>query len=568
MTEREKAQPTRADAASEPGTKSAVDSNSGTGMGPGNRVIVTTLLESLAVRGQTAAHDRALLSLALSPAELANGSTWLSGDPLASMMLAADIDACLARSVGHRLIAPDATGLALYGLGLATPEKAYRRAQALLPRECPEATWTVEEIGSGNARLSFRDRDADLEGLQESPNSRESKSPRAQAALCGLRRGMLEAIPSLYGLLPAQVEETDCQARGAAACRYEIHWSRSTQSGLIVGSTLGLGIGIATLGVCAYSGSAWVSMTGAAAIASAVFLLGAIAGRCRDLQRQLLAVAGARRGHLALFDQVDDALALKLDALARVDAKLEGDEFAYRPDRLRLGSHGEAASGTAQRSELLRAAQKIHAATGDLACWFDVYLKSAHTDDQGDVEAPRGSLGEIRDRAEQLALALGSNDGVAGEAMDIGSLLTRAIAASRSRLPAGVIIDFDSPEETLAIECEPVQIEQVVIALLRNAASASQRLSESPEIRVTLARVGGGIEFAVEDRGVGIDPSEIDEVFDPFFEERQLGVDQGFGLPICLRIVERHGGELRIEVEDRAGTRVSVFLPDTQKSKK
>ena len=67
----------------------------------------------------------------------------------------------------------------------------------------------------------------------------------------------------------------------------------------------------------------------------------------------------------------------------------------------------------------------------------------------------------------------------------------------------------------------------------------------------------------MEDRGVGIEPSELDEIFDPFFGDRRAGVDEGFGLPICLRIVERHGGELRIEAEDRPGTRVSVFLPES-----
>ena len=98
---------------------------------------------------------------------------------------------------------------------------------------------------------------------------------------------------------------------------------------------------------------------------------------------------------------------------------------------------------------------------------------------------------------------------------------------------------------------------------LRNAVEASRGLSESPEVFISLRRVTAGIELAVEDRGVGIEPSMLDEVFDPFFGDGREGIDEGFGLPICLRIVERHGGELRIEAEDRPGTRVSVLLPES-----
>ncbi len=100
-----------------------------------------------------------------------------------------------------------------------------------------------------------------------------------------------------------------------------------------------------------------------------------------------------------------------------------------------------------------------------------------------------------------------------------------------------------------------------MIQLVRNAIEASQTISATPEARVTLRQLLSGIEIAVEDRGTGIDSCEVDEVFDPFFSEQPLGVVSGFGLPTCLRIVEAHGGEMRIEAGDRPGTRVSILLP-------
>ena len=539
------------------------------GSGPGNKVIATTLLESLAIRGRMAEHARAMHALGLADSELANAPAWLSDAALVDMVVAGEVEPSLARSIGHRLVSSDVTGIALYGLGLATPEKAYRRVQSLLPRERADAVWTVDEIASGSARLCFGDPQSET---LDNPEKRQASASdqRGGAALCALRAGMLETIPCLYGLLPARVVETTCRSRGADACRYEINWQGSPRTGLIVGGGLGLCFGLASLGMTLFMGPAMLPVSAALVVTLSPCVFGAAIGRCLDLQRQLEAVAGARRGHLALFDQVDDALASKLDALARVDAKLEGDEFAYRPDRSRPESVSDSDSvdSVDQRSALISAAEKIHGVAGDLECWLEEGSgDSVRSWTRDDVGASRDRLREIRDSAEELVEGLSPDGQRPRKAVDIVTLLARAIATTRPSLPASTVIEFEHDEGLDPIECESVQIEQVVVQLLRNAASASHGLSECPVIKVTLERAARGIEFAIEDRGVGIDPVEIDEVFDPFFDDHRAGIDGGFGLPICLSIVERHGGELRIEVEDRSGTRVSVFLPQAQESR-
>ena len=472
----------------------------GRNSGPGNKIIVTTLLESLAVQGEVAAHARARRALNLPSGEWANVKAWLPEDTIRNVLHSISADPALVRSVGHRLLAPDTSGFSLYRLGLATPEKAYRRVQSLLPRANIESFWTVEQIGSGSARLRFQDEPSEAASgdPENSTASRELEIPRTQQALCALHVGMLEAIPTLYGLLPATVKESSCRGQGADACRFEVSWRRGTMTGLLTGGGIALGV-VAAFGAAVFVGStpliviptavsAFIS--GVAAIA--LLVSGLAMGRMVDLHRQLDAVAGARRGHLGLLDQVDGALAGKLDALARADTKLDGVEFQHGPAHVRLESSDE---------------------------------------------APLTS------------------------AIDLIVLINNAITAARPQLPKSTIIHFDHDDGLAPLICEAVQIEQVVVQLLSNAAVASHELSQSPEVFVTLREVVSGIELAVEDRGAGIEPSEIDEVFDPFFGERRAGVDEGFGLPICLRIVERHGGELRIQAENRRGTRVSVLLP-------
>jgi signal transduction histidine kinase len=289
-------------------------------------------------------------------------------------------------------------------------------------------------------------------------------------------------------------------------------------------------------------------------------------GRNFDLHRQLEAVAGARRGHLALFDQVDDALALKLDALARADAKLEGNEFATRLDRSSPDSEPGHPATEAVRGEVSAVAQKIHAAAGDLECWFEDGAATEGETREESLNEGRGLVREIRAWAAKMAADGSAESSISGTPVDVAALVARAIASARPTLPPSTIIKFEHDDDLIPIPCEPVQIEQVVVQLLLNAVEASRGLSEAPEVFLSLRKITSGIEFAVEDRGVGIEPSLLDELFDPFFGERRAGIDEGFGLPVCLRIVERHGGELRIEAGDRPGTRVSITLPESVES--
>lgn len=466
--------------------------------GPGNKTIATTLLELLAVRGRAGARDRAMRALGFADGGLAEAAAWLDGDAVDRMFVAVDPDPGLARAIGHRLCAPDAIGLALYGLGLATPEKAYRRIQALLPRARPESHWQVEAMGDAQAELAFskvapgaEDEEGSGTAARRSPASGRSagtaERARAAAVQCALRVGMLEAIPGLYGLLPARVTHSSCLAKGDDACRYVVDWQRGSNAGLVGGAATGatLAAGMLVLG---FASPALGAATGAC-LAFLLQALGLAGGRIVDLHRQLAAVAGARRGHLALFDQVDAVLAEKLDAISRLDATLERGPLARRPER----------EGT-----------------------FD---------------------------EDPLAI------------VDLRRLVSRAIEKVAPQLHDWAEIRFEADERLRCVVCEPVQVEQVVDELLQNAIEASLGAGESPEILVFLRDVPRGVELTIEDHGHGIDSNAIDETFDPFFDEQPAGLARGFGLPVCLRIIEAHGGELRIANPKQGGTRVTVLLP-------
>jgi two-component system sensor kinase FixL len=96
-------------------------------------------------------------------------------------------------------------------------------------------------------------------------------------------------------------------------------------------------------------------------------------------------------------------------------------------------------------------------------------------------------------------------------------------------------------DPTLAIEADPVQIQQVLINLLRNALEA---VADRPERRLVVAarRSGAVVEISVTDSGPGIAGEALATLFEPFVSTKSDGM--GIGLSICRTIVEAHGGRI------------------------
>ena len=104
-----------------------------------------------------------------------------------------------------------------------------------------------------------------------------------------------------------------------------------------------------------------------------------------------------------------------------------------------------------------------------------------------------------------------------------------------------------------------MQIEQVLINLLRNAIEAMQA---SPIRRVTISTYVKGpktVEISVADTGPGIPDEIAARLFEPFVTTKEKGM--GVGLSICRTIVEAHGGQLWMTPNPTGGTIFRIQLP-------
>jgi len=132
----------------------------------------------------------------------------------------------------------------------------------------------------------------------------------------------------------------------------------------------------------------------------------------------------------------------------------------------------------------------------------------------------------------------------------------------------GAVVDLQLATERLPVNVDLVQIEQVILNLLRNALDALGTLPDTAERRVSIRtgrNAASQIYVAVEDSGMGIRPQLMERLFDPFFTTKETGM--GMGLTISQTIVADHDGKIRAESWPGRGAMFIVELPasdDTQ----
>ena len=106
------------------------------------------------------------------------------------------------------------------------------------------------------------------------------------------------------------------------------------------------------------------------------------------------------------------------------------------------------------------------------------------------------------------------------------------------------------------INFDPVQMEQVLINLLKNAVESG---SATDEICLRILFSRDTVLIAIEDRGPGLEESEMAQALLPFYSTKRKG--SGLGLPLCREIVEAHGGSFRLSNRPRGGLAAICQLP-------
>ncbi|HEX6893783.1 MAG TPA: ATP-binding protein [Bryobacteraceae bacterium] len=166
-----------------------------------------------------------------------------------------------------------------------------------------------------------------------------------------------------------------------------------------------------------------------------------------------------------------------------------------------------------------------------------------------EVDRTNALVTRFLDFARPLAVRLGTTD--------LAQVIDEAVAEVGQHVPPlNVAIYKNYSPDIPPFLLDHQLIERVIYNLLLNAAQASP---PGGIITVKTRQLDGTVEVAVIDRGSGIDPKHIENIFNPFFTTKSAGV--GLGLAIVSKIVDEHQGKITVESESGAGTVFRVFLP-------
>lgn len=138
-------------------------------------------------------------------------------------------------------------------------------------------------------------------------------------------------------------------------------------------------------------------------------------------------------------------------------------------------------------------------------------------------------------------------------ASELPELLERPLRA------VGAMLDIDCAPGTPRVLADRVNLQQVLVNLVSNAADALREVDGERRILISVRPVEQGVDVRVEDSGPGIAEAHLDKLFQPFFTTKAGGI--GMGLQICRSIIDGMGGRLDASNRPEGGACFRFTLP-------
>ncbi|HWI40960.1 MAG TPA: PAS domain S-box protein, partial [Verrucomicrobiae bacterium] len=156
--------------------------------------------------------------------------------------------------------------------------------------------------------------------------------------------------------------------------------------------------------------------------------------------------------------------------------------------------------------------------------------------------------------------------------VEVDGLIIGLMKLLRRILPDDITVEVIPSGTCCTIDCDPVQIEQVITNMVVNARDAMPhggmlRLTADPvrvegmDAAALGVSAGEYVRVRVSDTGTGIEEHIIDKVFDPFFTTKEVGKGTGLGLSMAYGIVRQHSGTITVESRPGEGSVFTIHLP-------
>jgi two-component system sensor kinase FixL len=188
------------------------------------------------------------------------------------------------------------------------------------------------------------------------------------------------------------------------------------------------------------------------------------------------------------------------------------------------------------------------------------------------MSSPPQQLGEVLERAIEQSHRAGdiirhlrefvSKGNSHRELLEIDQVARGIITFLKHEVQeSDVVVEFYPRCQSRKIKADKIQIDQVLINLVRNSLEAigHAKISEGRVVLQTRLLPNDSVEMTVTDNGPGIDAEMVDTIFHPFQTSKETGM--GIGLSLSRRIIEDHGGKLWMDKEYQNGALFGFELP-------
>jgi signal transduction histidine kinase len=143
--------------------------------------------------------------------------------------------------------------------------------------------------------------------------------------------------------------------------------------------------------------------------------------------------------------------------------------------------------------------------------------------------------------------------------VDLNALIDKVLLLTRKIRHAGQIELIWNPTEGLPLVPLVAEgIQQVCINLVLNAVAAMPDGGQL-QIKTCQTNAPDGIQLTIKDTGTGIESTQMERIFEPFYSTRPEGL--GLGLFISKKIIEQHDGQIEVESSPANGTTFHIWLP-------
>ena len=224
----------------------------------------------------------------------------------------------------------------------------------------------------------------------------------------------------------------------------------------------------------------------------------------------------------------------------------------------KMASLGEMASGLAH--EINSPIQTINLIAQRVQRQLKKNMSSEEIDDSmSKITASVNQISEIIDSLRNVSRDSTDDDFIE---TSIADLIQDAVNMTEERFKVNNIqfdITFHDLSENTLIQCQRLQVSQVLINLVNNAYDAIQTCDDK-WVKIDIKKISDRIQIAVTDCGTGIAPEIVEKIFEPMFTTKDIGQGTGLGLSISREIILKHNGLFYVKKES-SNTCFIIELP-------